>query len=319
MTITINKSAETVTEKDAPSLSVAENGVIKDGNSYKITLTGTDLADWWKNVKTVQVDEDTAADISKVTGETALTLSGLESNHEYTLTFTADGYKNATVKVKTPEKKSDNNETAVTMPTTAPTVTKTRDDYYNSYYELKFTDAAAWLKTVTGITFNGNAVSKLEQLYFGNGSGYYIDAENNVIAIVLSTSSTAQDLVISAENDKNLTLSVKSGAHWDDPPVITIKESSPSSGDNNNSGSNNGNSGTETPSTVTVPTTAPIMEKEGDTYKFTFTGSTEWVDAVEKVMIGDTVCTKETSISNLKPNYYCKNVVNGTINIQFSS
>ena len=319
LTVTINKSAETVTEKDAPSLSVAENGVIKDGNSYKITLTGTDLADWWKNVKKVQVDEDTAADISKVTGETALMLSGLEANHEYTLTFTADGYKNATVKVKTPEKKSDNNETAVTMPTTAPTVTKTRDDYYNSYYELKFTDAAAWLKTVTGITFNGNAVSKLEQLYFGNGSGYYIDAENNVIAIVLSTSSTAQDLVISAENDKNLTLSVKSGAHWDDPPVITIKESSPSGGDNNNSGSNNGNSGTETPSTVTVPTTAPIMEKEGDTYKFTFTGSTEWVDAVEKVMIGDTVCTKKTSISNLKPNYYCKNVVNGTINIQFSS
>lgn len=319
LTVTINKSAETVTEKDAPSLSVAENGVIKDGNSYKITLTGTDLADWWKNVKKVQVDEDTAADISKVTGETALMLSGLEANHEYTLTFTADGYKNATVKVKTPEKKSDNNETAVTMPTTAPTVTKTRDDYYNSYYELKFTDAAAWLKTVTGITFNGNAVSKLEQLYFGNGSGYYIDVENNVIAIVLSTSSTAQDLVISAENDKNLTLSVKSGAHWDDPPVITIKESSPSGGDNNNSGSNNGNSGTETPSTVTVPTTAPIMEKEGDTYKFTFTGSTEWVDAVEKVMIGDTVCTKETSISNLKPNYYCKNVVNGTINIQFSS
>lgn len=319
LTVTINKSAETVTEKDAPSLSVAENGVIKDGNSYKITLTGTDLADWWKNVKKVQVDEDTAADISKVTGETALMLSGLEANHEYTLTFTADGYKNATVKVKTPEKKSDNNETAVTMPTTAPTVTKTRDDYYNSYYELKFTDAAAWLKTVTGITFNGNAVSKLEQLYFGNGSGYYIDAENNVIAIVLSTSSTAQDLVISAENDKNLTLSVKSGAHWDDPPVITIKESSPSGSDNNNSGSNNGNSGTETPSTVTVPTTAPIMEKEGDTYKFTFTGSTEWVDAVEKVMIGDTVCTKETSISNLKPNYYCKNVVNGTINIQFSS
>ena len=319
LTVTINKSAETVTEKDAPFLSVAENGVIKDGNSYKITLTGTDLADWWKNVKKVQVDEDTAADISKVTGETALMLSGLEANHEYTLTFTADGYKNATIKVKTPEKKSDNNETAVTMPTTAPTVTKTRDDYYNSYYELKFTDAAAWLKTVTGITFNGNAVSKLEQLYFGNGSGYYIDAENNVIAIVLSTSSTAQDLVISAENDKNLTLSVKSGAHWDDPPVITIKESSPSGGDNNNSGSNNGNSGTETPSTVTVPTTAPIMEKEGDTYKFTFTGSTEWVDAVEKVMIGDTVCTKETSISNLKPNYYCKNVVNGTINIQFSS
>lgn len=89
--------------------------------------------------------------------------------------------------------------------------------------------------------------------------------------------------------------------------------------DNNNSGSDNGNSGTETPSTVTVPTAAPIMEKEGDTYKFTFTGSTEWVDAVEKVMIGDTVCTKETSISNLKPNYYCKNAVNGTINIQFSS
>ncbi len=144
------------------------------------------------------------------------------------------------------------------------------------------------IKTDGEITFDSNAFTK----------------DNNTVII---TATGYKELTVTITKDGKLIV--------DD----NNNDNSGSTGDNNNSGSDNGNSGTETPSTVTVPTAAPIMEKEGDTYKFTFTGSTEWVDAVEKVMIGDTVCTKETSISNLKPNYYCKNAVNGTINIQFSS
>lgn len=170
------------------------------------------------------------------TGENKVVISA-KGYEDLTVTITKNsgGSTTAPTEPSNPDKPS---ESTVTVPTTAPTVTKTCDTSYNSYYELKFTDVAAWLKTVTGITFNGKAVSKLEQLYFGYGSGYYIDAENNVIAIALSTSSTAQDLVITTENDKNLTLSVKSGERWDDLPVITIKESTPSGSDNGNNTEN---------------------------------------------------------------------------------
>ena len=184
LTVTINKSAETVTEKDAPSLSVAENGVIKDGNSYKITLTGTDLADWWKNVKKVQVDEGTAADISKVIGETAFTLSGLEPNHEYTLTFTADGYKNATVKVKTPEKKSDNTDTEVKLPTTAPTVKSTST--YSSKYILDFSNNKAWVQKITSIKLGGSACKPVTSADDVSSDKYYLDTENGYIYMYLS-------------------------------------------------------------------------------------------------------------------------------------
>ena len=170
------------------------------------------------------------------TGENKVVISA-KGYEDLTVTITKNsgGSTTAPTEPSNPDKPS---ESTVTVPTTAPTVTKTCDTSYNSYYELKFTDVAAWLKTVTGISFNGKAVSKLEQLYFGYGSGYYIDAENNVIAIALSTSSTAQDLVITTENDKNLTLSVKSGERWDDLPVITIKESTPSGSDSGNNTEN---------------------------------------------------------------------------------
>lgn len=226
LTVTINKSAETVTEKDAPSLSVAENGVIKDGNSYKITLTGTDLADWWKNVKTVQVDEDTAADISKVIGETAFTLSGLESNHEYTLTFTADGYKNATVKVKTPEKKSDNNETAVTMPTTAPTITST--GMYSSICILDFSDYKAWVQNIKSIKVAGSAYKEVTSSNGVESGEYYLDTENGKIYMYLSVSSySPKKIVISANGCDKLVLTAIAGSNWSDPPVISAVETAP--------------------------------------------------------------------------------------------
>ena len=219
LTVTINKSAETVTEKDAPSLSVAENGVIKDGNSYKITLTGTDLADWWKNVKTVQVDEDTAADISKVTGETAFTLSGLESNHEYTLTFTADGYKNATVKVKTPEKKSDNTDTEVKLPTTAPTVKSTST--YSSKYILDFSNNKAWVQKITSIKLGGSACKPVTSTDDVSSDKYYLDTENGYIYMYLSIYAEKK-LVIAADGCDKLVLTAVPSSGWDAPSITYV-------------------------------------------------------------------------------------------------
>lgn len=146
-------------------------------------MTGTDLADWWKNVKKVQVDEGTAADISKVIGETAFTLSGLESNR-YTLTFTADGYKNATVKVKTPEKKSDNTDTEVKLPTTAPTVKSTST--YSSKYILDFSNNKAWVQKITSIKLGGSACKPVTSADDVSSDKYYLDTENGYIYMYLS-------------------------------------------------------------------------------------------------------------------------------------
>ena len=219
LTVTINKSAETVTEKDTPSLSVAENGVIKDGNSYKITLTGTDLADWWKNVKKVQVDEGTAADISKVIGETAFTLSGLESNHEYTLTFTADGYKNATVKVKTPEKKSDNTDTEVKLPTTAPTVKSTST--YSSKYILDFSNNKAWVQKITSIKLGGSACKPVTSADDVSSDKYYLDTENGYIYMYLSMYAEKK-LVIAADDCDKLVLTAVPGSGWSAPTITYV-------------------------------------------------------------------------------------------------
>lgn len=219
LTVTINKSAETVTEKDTPSLSVAENGVIKDGNSYKITLTGTDLADWWKNVKKVQVDEGTAADISKVIGETAFMLSGLESNHEYTLTFTADGYKNATVKVKTPEKKSDNTDTEVKLPTTAPTVKSTST--YSSKYILDFSNNKAWVQKITSIKLGGSACKPVTSADDVSSDKYYLDTENGYIYMYLSMYAEKK-LVIAADGCDKLVLTAVPGSGWSAPTITYV-------------------------------------------------------------------------------------------------
>ena len=219
LTVTINKSAETVTEKDTPSLSVAENGVIKDGNSYKITLTGTDLADWWKNVKKVQVDEGTAADISKVIGETAFTLSGLESNHEYTLTFTADGYKNATVKLKTPEKKSDNTDTEVKLPTAAPTVKSTST--YSSKYILDFSNNKAWVQKITSIKLGGSACKPVTSADDVSSDKYYLDTENGYIYMYLSMYAEKK-LVIAADGCDKLVLTAVPGSGWSAPTITYV-------------------------------------------------------------------------------------------------
>lgn len=149
----------------------------------------------------------TAPDYADVSYE--LTVSGSTNPTEPTTpTEPAKPEKPSEGEVKTPNKVTASSKT---------------DKSYNSYTELAFEDATAWLNTVTGISYDGKTLSKMDSMYFGYGEGYYVDAENNVIALNPSIGNTAKDLVIYAENGKNLTLSVVSGGFMQ-PPTITIKE-----------------------------------------------------------------------------------------------
>lgn len=161
--------------------------LFKQPGTYTITLTAPDYAD--------------------VSYE--LTVSGsTESTEPTTPTEPAKPEKPSEGEVKTPNKVTASSKT---------------DKSYNSYTELAFEDATAWLNTVTSISYDGKTLSKMDSMYFGYGEGYYVDAENNVIALNPSIGNTAKDLVIYAENGKNLTLSVVSGGFMQ-PPTITIKE-----------------------------------------------------------------------------------------------
>lgn len=149
----------------------------------------------------------TAPDYADVSYE--LTVSGSTNPTEPTTpTEPAKPEKPSEGEVKTPNKVTASSKT---------------DKSYNSYTELAFEDATAWLNTVTSISYDGKTLSKMDSMYFGYGEGYYVDAENNVIALNPSIGNTAKDLVIYAENGKNLTLSVVSGGFMQ-PPTITIKE-----------------------------------------------------------------------------------------------
>ena len=161
--------------------------LFKQPGTYTITLTAPDYAD--------------------VSYE--LTVSGSTDPTEPTTpTEPAKPEKPSEGEVKTPNKVTASSKT---------------DKSYNSYTELAFEDATAWLNTVTSISYDGKTLSKMDSMYFGYGEGYYVDAENNVIALNPSIGNTAKDLVIYAENGKNLTLSVVSGGFMQ-PPTITIKE-----------------------------------------------------------------------------------------------
>ena len=308
------------------SLSVADT---TGGQPVVITINGS-KGDFLKNLKSVVLtDQDNnkkTVSAKGVEGDTAIyylidenntviRLHNITKPGKYTLQLTADYYNelNTTFTMAGSLKK---------VPNATPDVS-----FANGIYSLDFgTVDSTWCNYVDSVTVNGKVYTQNSFLYslsmLGDAEYGWYDSSYNSRILNLGASAFTEDqntVVIRSTKDgyEDLTLTItKDGKLVVDD---NNNDNSGSTGDNNNSGSDNGNSGTETPSTVTVPTAAPIMEKEGDTYKFTFTGSTEWVDAVEKVMIDDTVCTKETSISNLKPNYYCKNAVNGTINIQFSS
>lgn len=200
-----------------------------------------------------------------------------------TVTISADGYKDLTVTVNKASGGTTTKPTTpstVTVPTTV-TASSKYDNGYNPYYELKFDNAEAWLKTVTGVTYDNKAVSPLDSLYFGYGDGYYIDTENNTIAFHVSLGYSAKDMVISAENNKNLTLSITAGGFMQ-PPIVSIKETT--SGDSGNSGA------TDQPSAdKTAPQPTEVKKSFISGYMITFgSENADYVKAITGIKVNNT-------------------------------
>ena len=232
---------------------------------------------------------------------------------ENTVVISADGYEDLTVTVNkassggttteptTPDHPS---ESEVVVPTTV-TASYKYDTASNFYYELKFDNAEAWLETVTGVTYDGKTVSPLKSLYFGYGDGYYIDTENNAIAVKVSLGSSAKDMVISAANNKNLTLSITAGGFMQ-PPIVSIKETT--SGDSGNSGT------TDQPSTdKTAPQPTEVRKSFISGYMITFgSENTDYVNAITSIKVND---TDYKSGSHNNENQYSSNVKTGGLSL----
>lgn len=247
----------TSSEKDGV-FTVSIQGVKDEANN---TTTDRQIDEWKSKVQTISVQGtqyDKIADFSfaapsKTSTDYELktgTYGGYElvlgggafKDGDNTVVISADGYEDKEITVtkeKTTEPTEPTKPTTPTEPTNPEkpsagevktpdkvTASSKTDESFNSYTELAFENATAWLNTVTSISYDGKTLSKMNSMNFGYGEGYYVDAEKNVISLNPSIGYTAKDLVIYAENDKNLTLSVVSGGFMQ-PPVITIKENTP--------------------------------------------------------------------------------------------
>lgn len=198
----------------------------------------------------------------------------------------------------------------IAAPTVAPTIeyTQATSGNYNSYYKLTFQgDDSAWINTITAVSVDGTSYTKKDsagELSFSQN--YYLDAENSIVGITLS--SGTREVVFSVNEKTSLTLEIS--APFLGTPSVTIKSTeTPGSGENG--GSTGGN---ETPNPGAgenaVPTEVSI-EKLTDTksyrdyYALTF-GSAykEWVSSITAIKVGETAYTKVDSTDELNVQTY---------------
>ena len=201
-------------------------------------------------------------------------------------------------------------EGEIVAPTVAPTIeyTQATSGNYNSYYKLTFQgDDSAWINTITAVSVDGTSYTKKDssgELSFSQN--YYLDAENSIVGITLS--SDTHEVVFSVNEKTSLTLEIS--APFLGTPSVTIKSTeAPGSGENG--GSTGGN---ETPNPGAgenaVPTEVSI-EKLTDTksyrdyYALTF-GSAykEWVSSITAIKVGETAYTKVDSTDELNVQTY---------------
>ena len=141
-------------------------------------------------------------------------------------------------------------EGEIVAPTVAPTIeyTQATSGNYNSYYKLTFQgDDSAWINTITAVSVDGTSYTKKDssgELSFSQN--YYLDAENSIVGITLS--SGTHEVVFSVNEKTSLTLEIS--APFLGTPSVTIKSTeAPGSGENG--GSTGGN---ETPNPEQVRT-----------------------------------------------------------------
>ena len=187
--------------KKAPS-SISAAIAEQDDDSYKITLSssysGLD-ANWWKALSEIKVNDGDAASVKKVEDETAFILSSLTPGTQYELTLIADGYNDATVTVKTPNKAG-----------AAPLPTKIETNWTGGIDITFGMGNDAYMNAITGVSVNGTN--------YPSGNAYDISAfcvSNATDGILklganLVTSNT-NVVVITATKYPDLTITIKDG------------------------------------------------------------------------------------------------------------
>lgn len=188
-------------KKKAPS-SISAAIAEQDDDSYKITLSssysGLD-ANWWKALSEIKVNDGDAASVKKVEDETAFILSSLTPGTQYELTLIADGYNDATVTVKTPNKAG-----------AAPLPTKIETNWTGGIDITFGMGNDAYMNAITGVSVNGTN--------YPSGNAYDISAfcvSNATDGILklganLVTSNT-NVVVITATKYPDLTITIKDG------------------------------------------------------------------------------------------------------------
>ena len=188
-------------KKKAPS-SISAAIAEQDDDSYKITLSssysGLD-ANWWKALSEIKVNDGDAASVKKVEDETAFILSSLTPGTQYELTLIADGYNDATVTVKTPNKAG-----------AAPLPTKIETNWTGGIDITFGMGNDAYMNAITGVSVNGTN--------YPSGNAYDISAfcvSNATDGILklganLVTSNT-NVVVITATKYPDRTITIKDG------------------------------------------------------------------------------------------------------------
>lgn len=187
-------------KKKAPSY-ISAAAAEQDDDSYKITLSssysGLD-ANWWKALSKVKVKDGDAAPVKKVEDETAFILSGLTPGTQYELTLIADGYNDATVPVKTPNKAG-----------AAPLPEKAGRDFYGDYVITFGSGNDDYMQAITSVKVNGNVY---EKGYVNKNYQYSVNTTDGILSLGNASFTNDENIVvITATKYPDLTITIKDG------------------------------------------------------------------------------------------------------------
>lgn len=187
-------------KKKAPS-SISAAIAEQDDGSYKITLSGSYSgldANWWKALSKIKVNDGDATSVEKVEDETAFILSSLTPGTQYELTLIADGYNDATVTVKTPNKAG-----------AAPLPEKAEKDFFGDYAITFGYDNDDYMQAITSVKVNGNVY---ENGYVNRNSKYSVSKTDGLLSLGNASFTDGENIVvITATKYPDLTITIKDG------------------------------------------------------------------------------------------------------------
>lgn len=190
-------------KKKAPSY-ISAAAAEQEDDSYKITLSssysGLD-ANWWKALSKIKVKDGDAAPVKKVEAEdeTAFILSGLTPGTQYELTLIADGYNDATVTVKTPNKAG-----------AAPLPTKIETNWTGGIDITFGMGNDAYMNAITGVSVNGTNYPSGNA--FDSSAFCVSNATDGMLKLGANlVTSNTNVVVITATKYPDLTITIKDG------------------------------------------------------------------------------------------------------------